>query len=486
MWCGAIVGRNETREASVVSSEPLYNNPNHPLPPRKGLLNYETASIALRITIHFVLWVNRLTEMISTQLILYPRRARVAVGSVLMVAFVAASMHPAKALLFDTITNSVEAGTAGWLANSMLLADNIFYALGGSVILYNVIAHFMQHDSVKGLFQTLMRTCLALSLPWALMQLAPTTVGQVFCFAQAINADITGGGGACAGDPGASPDQLFLLGANIGIGLVQHVFNLVLASRPAFNPANIAGSLAFDFTQFAVDGLFIVLSLLLCIIMIFVFLFIAVELIMAYLQTYFAIPLGAWALGFLAVPQTGIASGYVGMLLRTVVRFVAVLAVVTFAQNVGNQWLAQINGIAGGWNNIPPNANVVDLGAMRVILETALSALGLLYIVVNLPKMAEAAMTGTPVLTGGNAVMGGIGLASTVAGGGVGAAGMGLFGAGAGAAMGAARTGTIEGALGGAAGGGARGAWQGASSGAPRGSAAGRAINRVIAGMRNH
>jgi len=146
--------------------------------------------------------------------------------------------------------------------------------------------------------------------------------------------------------------------------------------------------------------------------------------------------------------------------IQTLVRFLAILAAVTIAEAIGRSWATSINTLVGQWNGYTGNPNnPVDLGALKVVLSMALGALGLLYVVKQIPALAMAALSGAPALSGGAFIRS--------AGGNLATAATPLMMAG-GAAVGGAK-GVVAGGRAAGAGGAAAGGIQGAAQGGARG-----------------
>ena len=434
MWCGnvtrpAYVAAGELALAEYVDVEEFdVRDYCESIGPHDGSAASLWAANAAR-------WMHRLCQVLLAFSVNHPRKTRLIISAVFGACVVGRLMvHPAHAQVLNSIETTVEGATAGWLGNALALAQLIFLALAGLVLVTNIVTYYMAFETVRGMFSVILRSLLNIGIPYIILQLAPNTVGAVIGYAMTISGDVTGGAA-----PPVTPDQVWLIGVNIGWGLLQNAFNAIQQSHFVFNPLNAGSDLGYDLTQGAVDLIFIIAAALLCVVMIAAFTFIAVELVMAFLQAYFCLPLGAWALGFSATSATSnIAMGWWRGLIQVMVRFIAVLAVVSFAQNIGNQWQADIAAITPNWNNLPqwngagaPPA--VNIGALKTIISFGLGSLALLYIVVNLPSLAVSILSGAPVLTGSNAIQ--VAGAPAMAAGG--AAMGGILGGGLGAAKGA-------------------------------------------------
>jgi type IV secretion system protein TrbL len=434
--------------------------------------------VPLPLAMKIATWVMHAVGWISDALLTRPRTSRAIIAALLSVGFVGHNLtHPAHANVLNEIETTVEGATAGWMGNALALAQLIFLALAGLVIVTNIVTYYMAFETVRGMFSVILRSLLTIGIPYVVLQLAPTTVGAVIGYAMTISNDVTGGSA-----PPVTPDQVWMEGVTIGWGLFQNTFNAVMSSHYLFNLGNLGNDLGFDFNQALVDLIFLVASGVLCVIMIAAFTFIAVELVMAFLQAYFCLPLGAWGLGFMATsPTSSIAMSWWRGLIQVLIRFIAVLACVSFAQNIGLQWEGDLARIVPNFNHLPAwdgngTPPPVDIGALKTIISFALGAVALLYIVLNLPRLAESILSGAPVLTGVNAVqvagapamMGAGAIAGGALSGGLGAARGAYMGyaasMGGGSAVGLA--GAARGAasgFGSAAGGGAAKGWNAAS-----------------------
>jgi type IV secretion system protein TrbL len=393
-----------------------------------------------------------------------------------IVGGIAVHPHVAHAQVLNALETTVEGATGGWLGRAIGVAQAIFLVLVGWTIMYNIVYYYVAFETVRGMFGVISRTVLSVAIPWlVLFQWAPTSVATVIGWATNIGNDIVGGTA-----PPPTPDNVVILGINIGWGLLQKSFVAVQTSHFQFSVLTAASDLGYDATQMFVDVIFVLAAFLLCIVMIAAFTFIAVELVMAFLNAYFVLPLGAWTLGFTATPGTaGIGMSWWTALIQVSVRFIAILAAVSFAQNIGLQWQAQLAAIVPNWNQLPNGGGgtppPIDIGALKTMISMALGACALLYLVMNLPRLASSIISGAPVLSGAGVVTGASVGVAALAGGAAGMAAGPALGAMGGLARGGP-AGMIKGA--------ASGFQNGAGQGAQAGMRAARTMNRSINGMR--
>lgn len=498
MWCGSFVGprgRDASAPTSDFAFERVAPEESDEYEDYVGAGEPEFTSLAAKWAYKSASGMHRLFQVLMAFITLHPGKTRAIIVCVFGIGIAGPMfMHPAHAQVLNTIETTVENATGGWLANALVIAKEIFMVLVGWLLMYNIVAYYMAFETVRGMFSVILRTLLNIGIPYLVLSWAPTTVGTVMGWALAIDGNIDTGGAA----PPTTPDAVVKEGVQIGWGLLQNAFNAIQGSHFVFslNPAQMGNDLGYDFTQGFVDLVFLVAAAVLCVVMIAAFTFIAVELVMAFLQAYFCLPLGAWTLGFMATPATsGIAMGWWRGLIMVGVRFIAILACVSFAQNIGLQWQADLANIVPNWNHLPQwngagQPPPVDIGALKIILSMALGAMALLYLVFNLPSLAASIVSGAPVLTGTNALQ----VAATPAMMGAGAAAGAALGGGAGAAkgawmgwsqsMGGGSAVGLAGAARGAASGFAGAAGGGARSGAAAGARQARTMSNTVDKMR--
>jgi large-conductance mechanosensitive channel len=151
------------------------------------------------------------------------------------------------------------------------------------------------------------------------------------------------------------------------------------------------------FAPIAMSFLAIFVTVLIGVIIIGVGVLIAVELTVATLQATFSVPIAVWTLGFAGAPATApIATAAWGAVLRVIIRFIAILAMAALAIQIVTNWEGTL--AATTFNNVAEALN--NTGLMITSIELMFGALALAYLTMNLPKLAVAAASGAPAISG--------------------------------------------------------------------------------------
>jgi hypothetical protein len=386
MWCGSSVGTAsaEGRTSAPASSYRVEAEEGVAVSEVEWGLAAASRTPLERLAYGSAVNFDRFLSWLSYVLVAHPKKMRAFMGALFIMSMVGGivTRHPAHAQVLNSIETTVEGATGGWLANAIEVAKEIFMVLIGWTIMYNIVFYYMSFETVRGMFSVILRSLMHVAIPYLVLFVwAPTSVGTVITWAVNISGDITNNTA-----PPVRPDAVVTEGVNIGWGLLQKSFNAVQQSHFQFDFRNAGNDLGYDATQMFVDVLFVLAAAILCVVMIAAFTFIAVELVMAFLNAYFVLPLGAWTLGFMGTPGTSnIGMSWWTALIQVSVRFIAILAAVSFAQNIGLQWQTDLAGVTTGWNQLPqgpPGGGApppVDIGALKTIISMALGACALLY-----------------------------------------------------------------------------------------------------------
>lgn len=345
----------------------------------------------------------------------HPKKTRVvlAIGVMGVIGLSFASAAHGQAL--DTIDQQFTNATNGWMGNSVRLAQNLFALLAFIMIVYNLVANYIAFSSERAMALTIVRSMMSFGTPYIILFFAvPTFLDNLLQNAGVIATSVTG-----RDFTGTTVDQIWLLGVKIGFGLLQAAWGVIMQSHFQFNPLggaigggpNVSTQLAFDAQQMLADVLFLIFGFVLMIMIIASFVFIAVEFMLAKIQAIFAIPLGAWALGFSGSPATGgFASGAWSAIVQTMVRYVAILAAVELSVNIANSWLVGINQVAQHGTKLSPDG-AVDFGFLRMMISYGVTSVALWMITLRLPTMASAILSGAPVF-GAASTLGGAAFAA--------------------------------------------------------------------------
>lgn len=331
----------------------------------------------------------------------HPRKVRVVLGLGVVGVIGVSFGRVAHGQALDTIDQQFTNATNGWMGNSVLLAQNLFALLAFIMIAYNLVANYIAFSSERAMALTIVRSMMSFGVPYIILFFAvPTFLNDLLQNAGVIATSITG-----RDFTGTTVDQIWQLGVKIGFGLLQASWGEITKSHAGFNP------LAFDFQQLLADALFLIFGLVLMIMIIASFVFIAVEYMLAKIQAIFAIPLGAWALGFSGSPATGgFASGAWSAILQTMVRYVAILAAVALSVNIANSWLVGIHQAVQAGTKLSPDGSV-DFGFLRMMISYGVTSVALWMITLRLPTMASAILSGAPVF-GAASTLGGAAFAA--------------------------------------------------------------------------
>jgi hypothetical protein len=397
MWCGELSGVEITAGAGcpAVHVPPVEIEADVKVHMPIALAGHWTVDVLTRLSNVLGDLCLRFIAMLEQR----PGAARVVLGGFAIVVATLTMSQGVHAGLLDDVQNQFQAGTANWMTNALTVANALFAMLAVIVIAYNMVAYYLAFESVKGMVVVILKTMLSLGLPWLILILAPNLLGNLVGAAQQLATGVTGNN-----FNGVTADALLNTGLGIGWGLLKGSFQVFSQTHFTFNPLNPGGSLGADAVQLVADVIFVVLALVLCVSMIFAFTFIAVEYLLAFMQALFSLPLGAWALGFMATPGTsGMAAGVWSGIIQTMVRFVAILAGATFAENVAQNWNNGLNAVVGNWGQLTAGG-AIDTDAFKTILSYTLGAFALLYIVRQLPQLAMAALSGAPVFSGARVV----------------------------------------------------------------------------------
>ena len=377
----------------------------------------------------------RLQEMIEAR----PRQFRILTAALLVIAVIIFTRRVASSQ-YHMLQNPIDDAysiSAALFANSFNIANTIFVSLAFLTVIISVVASYIRNQSFQAVGQLVLTQVLRLGIPFLIIQAAILFVPTISITGLQIAGNL-GGAPAVAGYASAvppsvgelqgdvestfasvwavgtplNPESIVQFGTDMGWTMMQKTFEATIGTHQSTTATQQTAN-GYDPQGQSIETVFLSFSLAMCIGVIGAFVFIAVELVLAFVQVYLALPLGAWMLGFLGSPATrSFGAGYWNMVVYSLLRFVIVIFIIGFGMAIANQWqtevIATMNSLQPLQLQNPNQINLNDLQnsqnvkAFKTIISTAFMSFSLLYIIRSLPQMLLGVVTGASFSAAGN------------------------------------------------------------------------------------
>ncbi len=360
---------------------------------------------------------------------------------------VAAHAAPAPTIngTLDTIQNTFQVATGGWMTNAMVYAKDLFLGLAGIEFAWAAIQLTLKKGELPDFLASSTFKMLGIMFFYVLLVEAPTWIPAVMdSFSQAAGG--ISGSGVHAFTPSSVIDQ----GLSIAAQLITSMTN---QASPGFGSIVATGGGALG--KYLLSAIIIGLSGL---VIVAAFTLVAVQLLVTNVESYIVIGGGALMLGFLGSRWTlPFGEKYFGYAISVGIKLFVLQLIVGLGGSVANALIQHLASI--------PSPSPFDY------LAPAAASLGFGALGFMAPSLAGSMMNGSPALSMGNMAGAAAGIAGGIVGAGatMGAAAMGGASAASGIyakTMGALKSGEKAA---GSVGGSAMGKMVGGISGAPGG-----------------
>jgi len=370
-WCGGFQHSPSPQETSALSEEATIDEP---------------LSLFFRLGIFCSKKVEFCVDYINRLFIFHPKKMRL-IFCLLSFVFAYAKLsggHQAKADgLLNTINNNIAKDTSTFFAGGIALADALFGMVSFFVICTTLLNYLAEHRTGSGIGRVLLSTVMRLGIPYFFLKVSELLLPQWLSIATTWSQDITG-------NALAQPDTV----ATEGFTLAKSM--LIDVGQKILNGANSTG---FNVGTALEDLLMASVSIFGAIILLVTFTLLATEILIAQVQGYITISVGSFQLGFSASPRTSSwASAYYGMVMRVIVRLIIITAIITIGMNETSTWIQQIKSLGA----LDPN----QFGSsIFTLLQIPMMGVIFLTITVVVTNIADAALSGQPIMSAGTAVL---------------------------------------------------------------------------------
>ncbi len=300
----------------------------------------------------------------------------------------------------STLLDIYKQAAAGWTNQLFRYANSLFTFLLLIEFTYSAITHYLQHQELQGWMAAMLRKVLSLGAFYVLLVQGPTWIPAII-------------------------DSLQVIGQNVGAGalapdtIVGHGFNITMN---LFAAANDKGFIMNT-------GIALLLSFA-ALVVLFSYVFIAIQFIIAKIESYILVSAGTIFLGFGGSRWTSsYTERYIGGAVASGIKLMMLYLIIALGDPLAQGWVNEANSMIG----------MDDSQAFATAFSIATGVLIYMVICWTTPKLVSALISGSPSLSGSDLTQAAVfGVSAGVGAAAVGAGGAGLLAGESGAAAGGA------------------------------------------------
>jgi type IV secretion system protein TrbL len=305
-----------------------------------------------------------------------------AVFWMILAAIVAASA-PVWAVggVLDSVQQTIQTASSGWMATSLAYAKNLFFGLAGLEFVWSAIQITLRKNDLPDIIVGTLFKVLSLAFFAMLLTLAPTWIPLIIqSFQQA--------GQGVSGTPPLTPSGIFDQGVQLASTLIQNGMQVNSSQNGGVAHTLMSGgsNLGSYFLAAIVIGLSGIMVIL-------AFAVIALQMFVALVESYLVIGGGALMLGFLGSRwTTNFGEKYFAYAVSVGIKLFTLYLIVGFGNSVVQAIMNQLNALVA-------SGQPVGFGDWLAIAGSALVYGGVGYMV---PGIASSMMNGSPSMSLGN------------------------------------------------------------------------------------
>lgn len=338
----------------------------------------------------------------------YPRLTRLALMGGIVFVCVLRSSHVAQAGpggdVLNQITGDLQTfgGNNGtnWMDNSLAVGKSLFSFLALFVLVSTAFRYYLNRGTMRGGAPLLLQNLIMIFVPFAVLLGAQPVLDGLFEAATYLTGAISQQAVPAITTPGSVLDEGFSTAIQFPLAYAHSVFGHLAAPLGHCHLTDLGcfgGALATKFTQLILSLSMFGLVLMLALVAVFAFAFVALELVMAYAYAFLTLPLGAWTLGFSALEATSdVAMAYWSSVMRALMRFIVIFAVVAFVQHTYNNYAHGFDSVLNyqwAWNNLQSIGAGIWL-YLKTMIGISVSSVVLAYLVLRAAATADSIGSG--------------------------------------------------------------------------------------------
>ncbi len=301
----------------------------------------------------------------------------------LTLAVVAATSEPARAVggVLDSVQQTIQTASSGWMATSLGYAKSLFFGLAGLEFIWSAIQITLRKNDLPDIIVGTLFKVLSLAFFAMLLTEAPTWIPMIIqSFQQA--------GQGVSGAPPLTPSGIFDQGVQLSSALIQN--GLQVNSSQNGGAVNTLMSGGSNLGSYFLAAIVIGLS---GIMVILAFTVIAVQMFVALVESYLVIGGGALMLGFLGSRwTTNFGEKYFAYAVSVGIKLFTLYLIVGFGNSV-------VQAIVNQLNVLVASGQPVGFGDWLAMGGSSLVYGGVGYMV---PGIASSMMNGSPSMSMSN------------------------------------------------------------------------------------
>ena len=307
--------------------------------------------------------------------------------------------------VLDSVQQTIQTASAGWMAKSLGYANSLFFGLAGLEFVWSAIQITLKKNDLPDIIVGTLFKVMSLAFFAMLLTEAPIWIPDI------INSFTQAGTAVSGGGTPLTPSGVIDQGINLSSVLITQGMQVNTAQNSGITTIVTSGGTSLGSYLLAaivigLTGIMIILA----------FAVIALQLFVTLVESYLVIGGGAIMLGFLGSRWTSnFGEKYFGYAVSVGIKLFTLYLIIGFGSTLVNDMLAQLTTLTTGGQSI-------GLGDWLAMGGTSLVYGGVGYMV---PSLASTMMNGSPNMTMSNlgAAAGGMAAAPVAAGLAVGAAG---------------------------------------------------------------